>query len=192
MSNPSDTPTGQVNVTPEGGPLDEGVPATAPGAGQVYATPEAGPLDEGEGLVPPTLRDHLKEPILGLDDAPTSGNRPDPTMATTSPPTAAPAAAREEDGGFGEDASTFSSPPPVTRTAEDDRELKKWPPYSGKPVSDVQQALKYAAPVAAQAEKLAIGALDLSARGLSRLARFLAERREQRDADDRGSAGGSR
>lgn len=189
MSTPSDPPTGHVSVTPEAGPIDEGVPAATPGAGQVQATPEGGPLGDGEGLTPPTLRDHLQGPILGLDDAPVTDR---PYAATPSPTTAAPAAAREEDGGFGDDVSTFSSPPPVTRTADDDGELKKWPPYSGKPVSDVQQALRYAAPVAAQAEKLAIGALDLSARGLSRLARFLAERREQREADDRGSSGGSR
>jgi len=187
-SNPT-VPTGQVSVTPEAGPIDEGVPAATPGAGQVQATPEGGPLGDGEGLTPPTLRDHLQGPILGLDDAPPPAQ---PNAATTSPTTAAPAAAREEPDDFGEGSTTFSTPPPVTRTAEDEQELKKWPPYSGKPVSDVQQALRYAAPVAAQAEKLAIGALDLSARGLSRLARFLAERREQRDADDQGNSGGSR
>jgi hypothetical protein len=70
-----------------------------------------------------------------------------------------------------------------TRTRQDDAELRKWPPYSGKPVSEVHwDALRYAAPVVSQAEKLAIRAIDVSGRGLSRLARFLEARRAERDA----------
>ena len=34
--------TGVVNATPEGGPVNEGTPATEPGAGQVRLTPEGG------------------------------------------------------------------------------------------------------------------------------------------------------
>ena len=71
-----------------------------------------------------------------------------------------------------------------TRTAADEKELSKWPPYRGKPVSDVGDALKYAAPIAAQAEKLAIRALNLSGRGLTRLAHFLDDRRQERNAAD--------
>jgi hypothetical protein len=78
--------------------------------------------------------------------------------------------------------STSATPPASTRTAADDKELSKWPPYRGKPVTDISVALRYAAPVAAQAEKLAIRALDLSGRGLTNLAHFLQERRQERDA----------
>jgi hypothetical protein len=49
-------------------------------------------------------------------------------------------------------------------------------------------ALRYAAPVVSQAEKLTIKAIDLSGRGLSRLARYLEARRQERDAEqERGS-----
>ncbi len=41
---------------------------------------------------------------------------------------------------------------------------------------------RYAAPVVAQAEKLTIKAIDLAGRGLSRLARYLETRRQERDA----------
>jgi hypothetical protein len=154
--------TGQVAATPEGGPIDEGAPASAPGAGQVQVTPEAGPL------TPPTMRDHMQGPILGLDDTP----------AATAP-AAAPAAAREEMPSAGSEAEGVTP----TRTRQDDAELRKWPPYSGKPVSEVHwDALRYAAPVVSQAEKLAIRAIDVSGRGLSRLARYLETRRAERDA----------
>jgi len=43
------------------------------------------------------------------------------------------------------------------------------------------EALRYAAPLAAKAEKLVIGTIDLSAKGLSRLARYLEARRQERD-----------
>jgi hypothetical protein len=157
--------SGQVGSTPEGGPIDEGVPASAPGAGQVQSTPEAGPLAEGEELKPPTLRDHLRGPILGLDDAP----------AATPQRAADSAASRSE-------VSTQERPSDSSRSGED--ELRKWPPYSGKPVSEVgwREIGRYAAPVAAQAEKLAIQAIDLSARGLSKLARYLEARRQDRDS----------
>jgi hypothetical protein len=50
-------------------------------------------------------------------------------------------------------------------------------------VSEVHwDALRYAAPIVAQAEKLAIKAIDLSGRGLSRLARYLEDRRQEREA----------
>jgi hypothetical protein len=64
----------------------------------------------------------------------------------------------------------------------DERELRKWPPYTGKPVSDVSEAMRYVAPIASQAEKLAIQAIDLSARGLAGLARYLEARRHERNA----------
>ena len=65
---------------------------------------------------------------------------------------------------------------------EDDEELKKWPPYTGKPVSDVQDAWRYAAPVVSQAEKLTISALGLAGTGLTKLAGFLEQRRRDRDS----------
>jgi hypothetical protein len=86
-------------------------------------------------------------------------------------------------------AANRTPPPPYTpptgsgRTAEDDEELKKWPPYSGKPVSDVNDAWRYAAPVVSQAEKLAISALGLAGNGLTKLAGFLEQRRQDRDSD---------
>ena len=87
-----------------------------------------------------------------------------------------PAAAREEDA----EASEASAAP------QNGEVLRKWPPYTGKPVSEVQwDALRYAAPVVAQAEKLTIKAIDLSGRGLSRLARYLETRRQERDAEQR-------
>ena len=159
--------SGQVGSTPEGGPIDEGVPARGPGAGQVQSTPEGGPLAEGEELKPPTLRDHLSGPILGLDDAPA------PTSQTATAGSSATAARSE---------APPQERPATSRNVEE--ELRKWPPYSGKPVSEVgwREIGRYAAPVAAQAEKLAIQAIDLSARGLSRLAKFLEARRQDRDA----------
>ena len=167
--------SGQVGSTPEGGPIDEGVPAYAPGAGQVQATPEAGPLSEGEELTPPTLREHLSSPILGLDDAPSGA----PAGAAPAASSASPAAARDD--------VSPQERPAASASREADEELRKWPPYSGKPVSEVrwQEIGRYAAPVAAQAEKLAIQAIDLSARGLSRLARYLKSRQEGRDTDQR-------
>ncbi len=170
MSDEPGTRGGQIATTPEGGPIDEGAPASQPGAGQVQVTPEAGPL------TPPTMRDHMQGPILGLDDTP----------AANAPP-AAPAAGREEAPfGASEDAARETESFTPTRTRQDDDELRKWPPYSGKPVSEVHwDALRYTAPVVSQAEKLAIRAIDISGRGLSRLARYLETRRAERDAAER-------
>jgi hypothetical protein len=158
---------GQVSATPEGGPIDEGVPAREPGLGQVLSTPEAVPLSESEELRPPTWQEHMRGPILGTDGLPLGQKQGEATMP------AAPAAR-------GEDAETSGAPTAESRGAE---ELRKWPPYVGKPVSEVHwDALRYAAPVVAQAEKLTIKAIDLSGRGLSRLARYLETRRQERDA----------
>ena len=161
---------GQVSATPEGGPVDEGVPAQEPGLGQVRSTPEAAPLSESEELRPPTWQEHMRGPILGTDGLPLGQEQGQMAAAST----AEPAAAREEDS------ETSGAPTAEPQGAE---ELRKWPPYTGKPVSEVQwDALRYAAPVVAQAEKLTIKAIDVSVRGLSRLARYLETRRQKRDA----------
>lgn len=170
---------GQVSSTPEGGPADAGVPAQEPGAGQVLSTPEAAPLAEGEELVPPTWREHMDGPILGMDDAPPAqpAAAREETRATANGESipAAPASSREESSRTGKE-------PTPSRAADD--ELRKWPPYSGKPVSEVRwDALRYAAPIVSQAAKLAIKTIDLSGRGLSKLARFLETRRQERDAE---------
>jgi hypothetical protein len=173
------TRPGQVSATPEGGPIDEGVPAQEAGSGQVQSTPEAAPLSESEELKPPTWQEHMRGPILGTDGQP-MGQEQGQAAAPTAPE---PAAAREEDA---ESSGTSTAAP------QDAGELRKWPPYAGKPVSDVRwdAALRYAAPVVAQAEKLTIKAIDLSGRGLSRLARYLETRRQGRDAgQDQGSEG---
>jgi hypothetical protein len=178
MSDESIRP-GQVSATPEGGPIDEGVPGQEPGLGQVQSTPEAAPLSEGDELTPPTWKEHMRGPILGTDGLPLGQEqRQEPAS-----PAAEPAAAREEDP---ETSSATTSAP------QGDEELRKWPPYTGKPVSEVRwDALRYAAPVVAQAEKLTIKAIDLSGRGLSRLARYLEDRRQERDADqEQGRDGG--
>ena len=171
----SDEPTrpGQVSATPEGGPIDEGVPAHEPGLGQVRSTPEAAPLSEGEELKPPTWREHMRGPILGADGLPLGQEQGQPAT----PPAAQPAAAREEDTETGG----------ASAASQDSETLRKWPPYTGKPVSEVRwdAALRYAEPVVAQAEKLAIQAIDLSGRGLSRLARYLDSRRQERDAEQK-------
>jgi hypothetical protein len=175
MSDDSIRP-GQVSATPEGGPIAEGVPGREPGLGQVRSTPEAAPLSGSEDLTPPTWQEHMRGPILGTDGLPFEQEQaPAPTSSA-----AEPAAAREEDA----EASTASTAAPQA-----DEELRKWPPYTGKPVSEVRwDALRYAAPVVSQAEKLTIKAIDLSGRGLSRLARYLEARRQERDADqERGS-----
>ena len=171
MSDEANRP-GQVASTPEGGPIAEGVPANNPGSGQVQSTPEAAPLAESEELVPPTWQEHMRGPILGADGLPLGQEQGE----AAAPP--APAAAREED------AETRGA---STTSPQGGEELRKWPPYTGKPVSEVRwEALRYAAPVVAQAEKLTIKAIDLSGRGLSRLARYLESRRQERDAvDDR-------
>ena len=152
---------GEVTSTPEGGPVGEGAPAAAPGAGQVQSTPEAAPAGEPEPMTPPTWRDQMRGPILGLDGEPARAGQALSAEAAP-PPTRTPEPAPRE---------------------EPEPGLKKWPPYTGKPVSEVrwQEAARYAAPLAAQAEKLAIQTIDLSARGLSRLARYLEARRQQRE-----------
>jgi hypothetical protein len=156
---------GPVQSTPEGGPIDMGAPAAAPGAGQVQATPEAGSLDDDQALTPPTWREHMQGPIPGLDDAPDSS----------------PAAGSESSRQSAPSAATTRGPEP-TDEEEPSEELRKWPPYTGKPVSEVrwQEIGRMAAPIASQAEKLAIKGIDLSARGLSKLARYLESRRENR------------
>ena len=166
---------GQVFLTPEAGPLDQGVPASVPGAGQVQATPEAGPLSDDQALSPPTWRENMRGPILGLDDVPGAGVE----QSRRLPPPV--------EGGLGGSRGVEETPPSVgERLTEasgsqgDERELRKWPPYTGKPVTDVSEAMRYVAPIASQAEKLAIQAIDLSARGLAGLARYLESRREER------------
>jgi hypothetical protein len=160
---------GQVSATPEGGPIDEGVPAHEPGLGQVQSTPEAAPLSENEELRPPTWQEHMRGPILSADGLPLGQEQGQAAM-----PSAPEPAAREEDA----EASESS-----TAASQDGEAPRKWPPYTGKPVSEVQwDALRYAAPVVAQAEKLTIKMIDLSGRGLSRLARYLETRRQERDA----------
>jgi hypothetical protein len=178
MSDESIRP-GQVSATPEGGPIAEGVPSKEPGLGQVQSTPEAAPLSEGDELTPPTWQEHMRGPILGTDGLPL-GHKQGQAPAS---PGAEPAAAREEDT----ETSGASTTAPQA-----DEELRKWPPYTGKPVSEVSwDALRYAAPVVAQAEKLTIKAIDLSGRGLSRLARYLEDRRQERDANqEQGSDSG--
>ena len=169
MSDEANRP-GQVSATPEGGPIDEGVPAHEPGLGLVQSTPEAAPLSESEELKPPTWQEHMRGPILGTDGLPLGQEQ---GQAAT-PFAAEPAAAREED---------VETSGGTTVASAGGQELRKWPPYTGKPVSEVQwDALRYAAPVVAQAEKLTIKAIDMSVRGLSRLARYLETRRQERDA----------
>lgn len=159
---------GQVSATPEGGPIDEGAPAREPGLGQVQSTPEAAPLSESEELRPPTWQEHMRGPILGTDGLPLGQEQ-----GEVPPSAPEPTAAREED-------TETSGGTAAPQSAE---EPPEWPPYIGKPVSEVRwDALRYAAPVVAQAEKLTIKAIDLSGRGLSRLARYLETRRQERDA----------
>lgn len=188
MSDQPHGQSGQVRVTPEGGPVDVGSPPSGEGAGQVRLTPEAGPLpaDAGQGLTPPTLRDHMQGPIQGLDDRPASASG---TRTGPATPPSVTGAAREEparetgaDGDGMAQQEQQAGPDP----AGDDEELKKWPPYSGKPVSEAgwDDAKRYAAPVVSQAEKLAIKAIDLSGRGLTRLASFLENRRTARQASE--------
>jgi len=171
---------GQVSATPEGGPVGQGVPADEPGAGLVQSTPEAVPLSESEELRPPTWQEHMRGPILGTDGLPL-GHEQGQAAAPSAPE---PTAAREEDA----ERSGAS-----TAASQDGEELRKWPPYTGKPVSEVRwDALRYAAPVVAQAEKLTIKAIDLSGKGLSRLARYLETRRQERDAEQEREPAGDR
>src|SRR5215204_7760560 len=171
MSNEPIRP-GQVSATPEGGPIAEGVPGREPGLGQVQSTPEAAPLSESEELTPPTWQEHMRGPILGTDGLPLEQEQGE----AAAPSASEPAAAREEDA----QTSGMSTAAP-----QDGEEQRKWPPYTGKPVSEVRwdAALRYAAPVVAQAEKLIIKAIDLSGKGLSRLAGYLETRRQERDAE---------
>ena len=70
-----------------------------------------------------------------------------------------------------------------------DEELRKWPPYTGKPVSAAGwDALRFAAPIVSQAEKLAIKTIGLTGRGLSKLAQYLEARRLEREEADRRNA----
>ena len=104
----------------------------------------------------------MRGPILGLDDVPAPPPGPSPTGGEDRPQAVAAAGAE-------------------SRSPGDDR-LRKWPPYTGKPVTDVSEAMRYVAPIASQAEKLAIQAIDLSARGLAGLARYLEAKRQERNA----------
>jgi len=180
MSDESIRP-GQVSATPEGGPIAEGVPAQEPGFGQVRSTPEAAPLSEGEELTPPTWQEHMRGPILGTDGLPLGQEQGH--VVASSP--AEPAAAREDDVASG--AASASAP-------ESAEELRKWPPYTGKPVSEVRwdELRRYTAPIVTQAEKLAIKAIDLSGRGLTRLAGYLEDRRQERDAEQEQESAGDR
>jgi hypothetical protein len=148
--------------------VHEGTLATEPGAGQVRLTPEGGPLGEQPDTVlhPPTWQEHMKGPIIGLDGRDAAASKPAESMTAQTPP------------------PPYAPPAGSGRTAEDDEELKKWPPYSGKPVSDVQDAWRHAAPVVSQAEKLAISALGLAGSGLTKLAGFLEQRRHDRGPDE--------
>ncbi len=174
--------SGQVSSTPEGGPVAAGAPTTEPGAGQVYSTPEAAPLGEGQDqeLVPPTWREHMDGPVLGMDDispaaASSSASAREEPQATAETRTPTPLSTSTR-----EDISRHEPDP--ARSAAADEELRKWPPHSGKPVSEVRwDALRYAAPVVAQAEKLGIKAIDLTGRGLSKLAHYLETRRQERE-----------
>ena len=159
--------SGQVYLTPEGGPIDLGAPASVPGSGQVQATPEAGPLSDDQALSPPTWRENMRGPILGLDDVPAAGVEQSSSRAVEETPPSRGERLTEASGSQG-----------------DERELRKWPPYTGKPVTDVSEAMRYVAPIASQAEKLAIQAIDLSARGLAGLARYLEARRHERNTDE--------
>jgi len=167
-SESSDQPqSGQVYLTPEGGPIDLGAPASVPGSGQVQATPEAGPLSDDQALSPPSWRENMRGPILGLDDVPAAGVEGSKGRGAEE--------TLPSGGGRVAEASSSSG---------EDRELRKWPPYTGKPVTDVAEAMRYVAPIASQAEKLAIQAIDLSARGLAGLARYLEARRQERKSDE--------
>jgi hypothetical protein len=171
MSDDSTRP-GQISATPEGGPIAEGVPGQEPGLGLVQSTPEAAPLSESDDLQPPSWQEHMRGPILGTDGLPL-GQEQAPAAASSA---AEPAAAREEDAEAGA---------PSTAATESDEELRKWPPYTGKPVSEVRwdEVRRYAAPIVTQAEKLAIRAIDLSGRGLTRFAGYLEDRRQEREPD---------
>jgi hypothetical protein len=163
---------GQVQATPEGGPIDEGTPATAPGAGQVQMTPEGGPSSVDDVLTPPTWRQQMEGSIPGLEDAAAARG-----AAAATSPEGAPVA------GTGD----------ATRPAKAHEELRKWPPYTGKPVSEVRwDALRYAAPVAAKAEEFTIVAIDVTGKGLSRLARYLEARRRARREEQQGEERGAR
>lgn len=180
MSDESTRP-GQVSATPEGGPVGQGVPADEPGAGLVQSTPEAAPLSESEAPMPPTWQEHMRGPILGTDGLPLDQEQGQ-AAASSAPQSAA---ARQED------AETSGA---STAASQEGEEQRKWPPYTGKPVSEARwdAALRYAAPVVAQAEKLIIKAIDLSGKGLSRLAGYLETRRQERDAAQEQESAGDR
>jgi hypothetical protein len=180
MSDEANRPR-QISSTPEGGPIAGGTPAQEPGLGQVRSTPEAAPLSESEELRPPTWQEHMRGPILGTDGLPLEQEQGE----AAAPSASEPAAAREEDAAT---SGTSSASP------QDGDELRKWPPHTGKPVSEVRwdDARRYAAPVVAQAEKLTIKAIDLSGRGLLRLAGYLETRWQERDAEQKQESEGDR
>jgi hypothetical protein len=159
------TREGQVRSTPEGGPLDAGVPAQEPGAGQVRTTPEAAPLSEGQAVQPPAWREQMRGPIPGLGDTAASG--------TTAQPGTAPSSAT---------ASERVTAPSFGREAQTGDEGRKPPLYIGKPVSELpwEDALKLAAPVVSVAEKLLIKTIDLTGHGLTSLAHYLEQQRQDR------------
>lgn len=139
--------------------------------GNVESTPEAGPL------TPPTMRDHFADPIQGQQSAAAqAGTTSTPeavvtaaastsTGATEQPTASSGHQATGGPGGTSDDWSTKAGGPP--REELDPEAIAK----------DVATRLK---PVVEAAEDVATKALDLSAKGLSKLVDMLEERRRHR------------
>jgi hypothetical protein len=151
---------------------DNSRPTSTP-TGNVESTPEAGPL------TPPTMRDHFATPGAGEQSAAAqAGTSATPeavvtaasSAGATEQPTATSAGSGAGAGAGGSNASG-SSATPGGQPERDPEAIAR----------DLGERLK---PVVEAAEDVATKALDLSAKGLTKLVDMLEERRRQRQPAD--------
>lgn len=157
--------------------MDDTRPNPIP-TGNVESTPEAGPL------TPPTMRDHFNDPLAVPGERPAAaaqaGTSSTPEAVVTSASSASTGATEQPtassgqpatgagSGGASDDRSTIASGGPPREELDPEAIAK-----------DVATRLK---PVVEAAEDVATKALDLSAKGLSKLVDMLEERRSHRES----------
>ena len=133
--------------------------------GDVHSTPEAGPL------TPPTMRDHFATPASGEQSAAAqAGTSATPEAVVTA---ASSAGATEQPTATSAGASSSASAGGSSTTPGG--QLERDPEAIAR---DLGERLK---PVVEAAEDVATKALDLSAKGLTKLVDILEERRRQRE-----------
>lgn len=131
--------------------------------GNVESTPEAGPL------TPPTMRDHFADPIQGQQSAAAQAGTTSTPEAVVTAASSTGATEQPSSAAGASTGSATSSKAPADSPELDPEAIAK----------DVATRLK---PVVEAAEDVATKALDLSAKGLSKLVDILEERRSHRES----------